>query len=125
MIQNRAAHEPAIREGSRAPLGRDGRTSALAFARPRDVIMAPHLTPEEKRIILASWASDASSVESSPGLRRCPGLPDRFVPLDAVLDALRLLDVEAAREGGGTPLSASRTSMGRVRWLTARSSRVA
>lgn len=32
---------------------------ATAFDHPRDVLNDPDLTPEEKRAILSSWASDA------------------------------------------------------------------
>jgi hypothetical protein len=62
------------------------------FAHPQDVLTAPDLTREEKRAILASWASDVWAVESAPGLRHCPGLPGCRVSLDAVLAALKTLD---------------------------------
>lgn len=46
---------------------------ASAFSHPRDVINDPDLTLNEKRAILASWASDACAVEAAPTLRRPPG----------------------------------------------------
>jgi len=46
---------------------------------------------QEKRAILASWASDACAVDSVPALRKPPGA-SRPVTFDAVMDALRRLD---------------------------------
>jgi hypothetical protein len=67
---------------------------AGAFAHPQDVVVDPDLTLNEKRAILASWASDACAVEAAPALRRPPG-SDRQVSVDAILDALRDLDKAA------------------------------
>ena len=39
---------------------------AQAFSHPADVVNDPDLTLNEKRAILASWASDACAVESVP-----------------------------------------------------------
>jgi hypothetical protein len=63
---------------------------ANAFAHPMDVVNDADLTLNEKRAILASWASDACAVESVPALR-CPAgtEPVRF---DDVMDALKELD---------------------------------
>lgn len=65
-----------------------------AFAHPHDVVTDPDLTLNEKKAILASWASDASAVEAAPALRLGPGC-SRPVPVDDILDALRVLDEEA------------------------------
>ncbi len=64
---------------------------ARAFAHPRHVVDDPDLTLNEKRAILASWASDACAIEAAPELRQTPGTvqPVRF---DDVMDALRALD---------------------------------
>ena len=63
---------------------------AQAFERPSDVVNDPDLTLNEKRAILASWASDACAVEAAPALRVAPrGEPVRF---DEIMDALRTLD---------------------------------
>ncbi|MRI57759.1 hypothetical protein D8770_28265 [Methylobacterium sp. DB1607] len=62
------------------------------FRHPREVLTYPGLTTAEKRIILASWASDARAVESCPTLRCLPGSRAEPVPLDAVLAALQVLD---------------------------------
>src|SRR4029077_18326612 len=64
---------------------------AGAFAHPADVVHDPDLTLNEKRAILASWASDACAVEAAPVLRKAPGAA-RPVSFDDVMDALRLLD---------------------------------
>ena len=67
---------------------------AQAFEHPRNVVDDPDLTLNEKRAILASWASDACAIEAAPELRRAPGgkQPVRF---DDVMDALRSLDQQA------------------------------
>jgi hypothetical protein len=72
---------------------------AQAFDHPSDVVSDPDLTLNEKRAILASWASDACAIEAAPSLRCIPGgkQPVRF---DDVMEALRALDSEARREQG-------------------------
>ena len=66
---------------------------AQAFERPSEVVNDPDLTLNEKRAILASWASDACAVEAAPALRAAPcGEPVRF---DEIMDALRTLDRQA------------------------------
>src|SRR5580704_18108713 len=67
---------------------------AQAFEHPRDVVGDADLTVNEKRAILASWASDACAVEAAPALRRAPGAR-RAVTVDEILEALRALDREA------------------------------
>jgi hypothetical protein len=64
---------------------------AQAFEHPSNVVHDPDLTLNEKRAILAAWASDACAIEAAPGLRHAPGGkgPVRF---DDVMDALRTLD---------------------------------
>src|SRR5689334_24734348 len=69
---------------------------AQAFAHPRDVVADPDLTLNEKRAILASWASDACAVESAPALRHAPGRTP--IGFDEVMEALRALDREASAE---------------------------
>jgi hypothetical protein len=68
---------------------------AQAFAHPKDVIADPDLTLNEKRAILASWASDACAVEAAPGWRHAPG-SEQPVSVDAILEALRELDKSSA-----------------------------
>ena len=62
------------------------------FDHPRDVLSDPDLSLNEKRAILASWASDACAIEASPALRRSP--KGGVVSFDAIMDALRTLDRE-------------------------------
>lgn len=66
---------------------------AQAFDHPSQVVADPDLTLNEKRAILASWASDACAVEAAPELRLGPRTPVRF---DDIMDALKRLDGEAA-----------------------------
>jgi hypothetical protein len=63
---------------------------AQAFASPAAVLEDPDLTVNEKRAILASWASDACAVEAAPDLRAAPA--GRIVRFDEIMEALRALD---------------------------------
>ncbi len=69
---------------------------APAFTHPRRVIDDPDLTLNEKRAILASWASDACAIEAAPASLTEP------VGLDDVIDALSALD-QAASGGFEAP----------------------
>jgi len=69
---------------------------AQAFQHPSEVVNDHDLTLNEKRAILASWASDACAIEAVPTLRCLPGAK-RPVHFDDVMDALRALDEEARR----------------------------
>jgi hypothetical protein len=67
---------------------------ARAFLHPSEVVGDPDLSLNEKRAILASWASDACAVEAAPELRQATdGPPVRF---DDIMEALKTLDAEAA-----------------------------
>lgn len=72
---------------ARDPAWKLGRT----YAEPRCVLNDPGLSIEEKRSILAAWASDAFAVENAPALRRMPG-SERDVTIDELLEALSTLD---------------------------------
>ena len=66
---------------------------AQAFGHPSEVLNDPDLTLNEKRAVLASWASDACSIEAAPELRSNPrGTPVAF---DEIMEALRTLDRQA------------------------------
>lgn len=65
------------------------------FDHPRDVLAADHIGRDEKRAILASWASDMSAIESMPALRRYPGM-EAVVTYDEILQALKALDRDCA-----------------------------
>lgn len=77
----------------------------LHFDHPRDVLAAEQIGRDEKRAILASWASDISAIESMPALRRYPGM-ERVVTYDEILDALKALD----NDGQSVPGQASPVS---------------
>jgi len=65
---------------------------ANAFAHPMDVVRDEDLTLNEKRAILASWASDACAIEAAPDLRVSSSRS--VVRWDDIMDALRTLDKE-------------------------------
>ena len=65
---------------------------ANAFAHPMDVVRDEDLTLNEKRAILASWASDACAIEAAPDLR--VNISRSVVRWDDIMDALRTLDKE-------------------------------
>src|SRR5690242_21554711 len=67
---------------------------AGAFRNPMEVVNDPDMTVQEKRAILASWASDACAVEAAPDLRRPPSAPT--IRFDDIMDALKRLDGAAA-----------------------------
>src|SRR5215210_27688 len=70
---------------------------AQAYDHPDDVANDPDLSLNEKRAILASWASDACAVEAAPALRCAPG-GKRVVSFDEVMEALRGLDQDAQEQ---------------------------
>jgi hypothetical protein len=75
---------------------------AQAFEHPQHVVEDPDLTLNEKRAILASWASDACAIEAAPALRQAPGTrhPVRF---DDVMNALRTLDQQVGNHRSVPP----------------------
>jgi hypothetical protein len=70
---------------------------ARGFSHPLDVVRDADLTLNEKRAILASWASDACAVEAAPELR-CPLGSGKCVRFDDIMDALRTLDRQAREQ---------------------------
>ena len=68
---------------------------AGAFRTPMEVVNDPDMTVQEKRAILASWASDACAVEAAPDLRRPTSGP--LIRFDEIMDALKRLDGEDKR----------------------------
>jgi hypothetical protein len=73
---------------------------AQAFAHPSDVVRDPDLTLNEKRAILASWASDACAIEAAPALRQ---VGSKTIPFDDIIEALRTLDKEVGEHGKARP----------------------
>ena len=65
---------------------------ANAFAHPMDVVRDEELTLNEKRAILASWASHACAIEAAPDLRVNSSCS--VVRWDDIMDALCTLDKE-------------------------------
>lgn len=65
---------------------------AQAFHHPSAVVSDPDLSLNEKRAILAAWASDACAIEAAPELRTGPAGAVKF---DDIMDALRELDKHA------------------------------
>lgn len=63
----------------------------VQFRRPIDVVNSPALSTQDKRTILAAWASDFYAVDSEPALRQIPGAPGP-VSIDDVQSALQELD---------------------------------
>ena len=70
---------------------------------PEDVVKDARLSKDEKRALLAAWASDERTVLGDPTLRQLPN--GAVVGLASILDALRALD---ASENNGARTTASR-----------------
>jgi hypothetical protein len=84
-----------LRHASSSPRDRDLDDllhPAQAFESPAAVVKDADLTINEKRAILASWASDACAIEAAPELRATSS--GRTVRFDEIMDALRSLDKE-------------------------------
>ncbi|MDP9790979.1 hypothetical protein [Agrobacterium tumefaciens] len=62
----------------------------MQLRRPIDVVRAQALSVDDKRAILAAWASDFYAVGSRPALRQLPGTTP--VSIDEVQAALKELD---------------------------------
>ncbi|RYG56855.1 hypothetical protein EON80_28905 [bacterium] len=69
---------------------------------PEDVVVDPNLTTEQKRTLLASWASDTEAVKDCPYLR-APKALRRPAPISDILDALRAIDDVPFHPPGGKP----------------------
>jgi len=70
------------------------------FSFPHELIDDPSLNANQKREVLAEWASDACAIESFPTLRLLPGTTFP-VTLSAIMDALASLDGEGRTGRGG------------------------
>lgn len=90
---------------------------AQAFEHPSRVVNDPDLTLNEKRAILAAWASDACAIEAAPALRCAPS-GKRSVQFDDVMEALRTLDKQAQQ---GDTAARYRRILRRGRLLSKRS----
>jgi hypothetical protein len=84
-----------------------------------DVLNDAYLDQQQKRAILASWASDLWSIESCPWLREVPGVRTPLRVSD-IFAALRALDDRDPPPSGASVLAfpaARRSSHTRVRQL--------
>ncbi|MGM4915463.1 hypothetical protein [Rhizobium sp. 768_B6_N1_8] len=63
----------------------------MQLQRPIDVVKSPSLSVDDKRAILAAWASDFYALDSKPALRQLPGTPEP-VSINDVQSALKALD---------------------------------
>src|ERR1043166_7530489 len=72
---------------------------AQAFKHPSEVVNDADLTLNEKRAILAAWASDACAIDSMPELRQGPNGHIRF---DDIMEALRDLERKAKEATAGS-----------------------
>jgi hypothetical protein len=76
---------------------------AATFGHPSEVLSSDILSIQEKRCVLAAWASDAFAVEGKPWLRQLPG-SFAPVPVALILRYLTQLDEDddpPPRRGGG------------------------
>lgn len=85
------------------------------FRHPREVLAHPSLSRAQKRAVLASWASDAHTLENAPGLRCLTGCKAEPVSVDTVLTALAELD--GAAGGPSSPVAVKPSSPRRSRPL--------
>jgi hypothetical protein len=72
------------------------------FSYPHQVLQNPNMSMEEKRAVLAAWASDVHAVESMPTMRHLPGTPFP-VTFSSIMDARLRLDREIERECENIP----------------------
>jgi hypothetical protein len=87
---------------------------AAIYMHPSDLMNDPKLTTAEKRAVLASWISDARAVENAPALRQLDS--GAVVEVDAIRQALVLLDKSAAERIARLPSSGRRRSV-LSKWL--------
>jgi hypothetical protein len=85
-LQEVGAGQPEIKLPADDLLSR----KSLLFAHPSEVLSDQELSRIDKRSLLASWVSDAFSVENSPSLRQLAS--GAVVCVDDIMDALKSLD---------------------------------
>lgn len=85
------------------------------FSYPHQVVSDPSLDFEEKRAILAAWASDEHAVESLPTLRHLPGTPFP-VTFSSIMEArMRLDKAEGTDDDDPPPPKPQSMRIGRAR----------
>ena len=83
-----------------------------AYCHPSEVLDDPDLTTNEKRAILACWASDSCAIEAAPALR--PAAKGGHVGFDDIMEALRALDKQAQGTRYRNPYGARFRKAGKV-----------
>jgi hypothetical protein len=78
-------------------------TPGLACSHPNEVLDHAELSQDERRAILASWASDARALEGAHWMRCLDN--GSVVTLAEVLEALRKLDAQTASRPDGMPVT--------------------
>jgi len=78
-----------------------------SFRYPHELVQNPHMSANEKRAILSTWASDEHSVESFPTLRHLPGTPFP-VTFSSIMDARFQLDRDEGWQDDDPPPSPHR-----------------
>ena len=104
-----------MKNGNVVLLGRAAGRRAR-FCYPHQVVSDPDLDMDEKRAILAAWASDENAVESMPTLRHLPGTPFA-VTFSSIMDARVQLDrlSSIANDDDPPPSPANRKRLGNLR----------
>lgn len=70
-------HEnPQLAASDIALMGTTILLKGMEITRPIDVVDATTLQVDEKRTILAAWASDPYTIDSRPAFRHMPGTPE-------------------------------------------------
>ena len=87
----------SFRRGDSAPI-----CKVPLFNDPHHIVRDTRLTLEEKRAILANWASDAHAVRSQPTLRCLPGISVP-VTLASIMEARSKLDMTGDRDDDDDP----------------------
>jgi hypothetical protein len=88
---------------------------AGTFNHPEQVVSAAELTKSQKRMLLASWASDRRAVENAPALRQLDS--GAVVSIDDILEAMTALD---GQEEPARPGTSRRFDLGRTSRLTSK-----
>jgi len=83
--------EPRRSANQAAPRGPAVLVPGLELRRPIDVVHASFLSIDDRRALLAAWASDLYAVDPQPSRRRLTGT-DGPVSIEEVRAALRELD---------------------------------
>jgi len=63
----------------------------MQIERPLDVVKATALSADDKRTVLAAWASHFYAIDSKPAFRHMPGTPDP-ISMGEVQATLKELD---------------------------------